>query len=256
MYNIVLHLSQKQTMGAGIKGVPLLFLSIIFSATMGLAATFSFQNQCIDTVWVAIISHNGRTLGGGGFPLASGKLVILNAYPGWSGRVWARTGCNFDSWGNGYCSTGDCGSLNCSGVGQPPFTLAEFITALEPTDNNVYTVYLTDGYNVGMRINVTGGTSDCQYAGCIADLNCPPELQVVNVFGSVVGCKSACEAFNAAEFCCSDDYSTPQTCSRTQYSEMFKKACPNAYSYPYDDVSSRFTCSGSNILITFCPKEL
>ncbi|KAF5445051.1 hypothetical protein F2P56_034134 [Juglans regia] len=256
MYTIFLDLSQKQTMGAGIKGVSLLFLSTIFSATMALAVTFSFDNQCIDTVWIAIISSNGPTLGGGGFPLAPGKLVIHNAYPGWSGRVWARTGCNFDSSDNGNCSTGDCGSLNCSGVGQPPFTSAEFITASEPTENNVYIVYLTDGYNVGMRINVTGGTIDCPYAGCIADLNgsCPSELKVVNnVSGSVVACKSACKAFKTAEFCCADDHSTPQTCTRTQYSEMFKKACPNAYSYPYDDVSSRFACPGSNILITICP---
>ncbi|KAG6624816.1 pathogenesis-related protein 5-like [Carya illinoinensis] len=234
-----------------------LLLLLIYSGTTASAAILSFENQCGYTVWPAIVSGNGPTLRDGGFSLAAGKLVQLIADPGWSGRVWARTGCNFDSSGNGKCLTGDCGSLNCIGDGQPPVTLARFIIALGTTDNNFYDVSLVDGYNVGIGINATGGTSDCQYAGCIADLNgnCPPELQVVNVSGSVVACKSACEAFNAAQFCCADDYSTPQTCSRTQYSEHFKKACPNAYSYPYDDVSSRFTCSGSNYLITFCPTE-
>ncbi|KAG6672300.1 hypothetical protein I3842_16G051200 [Carya illinoinensis] len=232
----------------------LLLLLLISSGTMASAAILSFENQCSYTVWPAIISGNGPTLGDGGFSLAPGKLVQLIADPGWSGRVWARTGCNFDSSGNGKCLTGDCGSLNCNGDGQPPVTLAQIIIASGTTDNSFYDVSLVNGYNVGMRINVTGRTNDCQYAGCINDLNgnCPPELQVV-VFGSVVACKSACEAFNAAQFCCGDDYSTPQTCSPTQYSEHFKKACPNAYSYPYDDVSSRFTCSGSNYSITFCP---
>ncbi|XP_040998048.1 pathogenesis-related protein 5-like isoform X2 [Juglans microcarpa x Juglans regia] len=233
-----------------------LLLLLLLLLISGSAAILSFVNECSYTVWPATFSGNGPTLGDGGFSLAPGQLVQLIADPGWSGRVWARTGCNFDSSGNGKCLTGECGSLNCIGDGQPPFTLAQFIIALGTTDNNFYDVSLVEGYNVGIRINATGGTSDCQYAGCIANLNCPPELQVVDVSGSVVACKSACEAFNAAQFCCADDYSTPQTCSRTQYSEMFKKACPNAYSYPYDDVSSRFTCSGSNFLITFCPKGL
>ncbi|KAG2663878.1 hypothetical protein I3760_16G053400 [Carya illinoinensis] len=190
---------------------------------------FGWENY---TVWPAIVSENGLTLRDGGFSLAPGKLVQLIVDPSWSSRVWARTG--------------DCGLLNCIGDGQPPITLARFIIALGTTDNNFYDVSLVDSYNVGMGINATGRTSDCQYASCIADLNgnCPLELQVVNVSGSVVACKSACEAFNAAQFCCADDYSTPQTCSRTY-----------AYSYPYDDVSSRFTCSGSNYLITFCPTE-
>ncbi|XP_042965888.1 pathogenesis-related protein 5-like isoform X2 [Carya illinoinensis] len=224
---------------------------------VGSAAILSFENHCSYTVWPAIISRNGPTLGDGRFSLAPGKLAQLIAEPGWSGRVWARTGCNFDASGNGKCLTGDCGSLNCTGDGQPPITLAQIIIASGTTDNSFYDVSLVNGYNVGIGINVTSGTSDCQYAGCIDDLNgnCLPELQVVNVSGLVVACKSACEVFNAAQFCCADDYSTPETCSPTQYSEHFKKACPNAYSYPYDDVSSRFTCSGSNYSITFCPIE-
>ncbi|KAG2663883.1 hypothetical protein I3760_16G053700 [Carya illinoinensis] len=238
----------------------LLLLFLLISSglgTMASAATLSFKNQCNYTVWPAIISRNGPTLMDRGFSLAPGKLVQLNADPGWSGRVWPRTGCNFDSSGNGKCLSGDCGLLNCSVDGQPPFTLAEFVTASEPTENNFYDVSLVNGYNVGMRINATSGTSDCPYAGCIADLNgrCPPKLQVFNVSGSVVACKRACEVFNEAQYCCADDYSTPETCSPTQYSEMFKKSCPNAYSYPYDDVTNRFTCSGSNFLITFCPTE-
>ncbi|MCI11774.1 pathogenesis-related protein 5-like, partial [Trifolium medium] len=120
-----------------------------------------------------------------------------------------------------------------------------------------YDVSLVDGYNVGMGVSANGGTGDCQYAGCVADLNgvCPAELRVNDgSSGSVVACKSACLAFNTEEFCCTGAHATPQTCSPTHYSEIFKTACPTAYSYAYDDASSTCTCSGSDYHITFCPK--
>nr|KYP46970.1 hypothetical protein KK1_031392 [Cajanus cajan] len=105
-----------------------------------------------------------------------------------------------------------------------------------------------------MGVRATGGTGDCQFAGCVSDLNrgCPAELQVRNG-GAVVACKSACIAFNTPEFCCTGEHSTPQTCSPTHFSEIFKNACPAAYSYAYDDASSTCTCSGSDYTITFCP---
>jgi len=135
-----------------------------------------------------------------------------------------------------------------------PATLAEFTIASGPTNMDFYDVSLVDGYNVGMGVKATSGTGDCQYAGCVADLNrdCPKEMQVTDS-RSVVACKSACAAFNTDEFCCTGDHSTPQTCSPTQYSALFKNACPTAYSYAYDDASSTCTCSGSDYLITFCP---
>lgn len=119
-----------------------------------------------------------------------------------------------------------------------------------------YDVSLVDGYNVGIGVKPTGdgASGNCQYAGCVNDLNasCPPELQVRDSNGSVVACKSACAAFNSPEYCCTGDHGSPQTCSPTQYSEMFKNACPTAYSYAYDDASSTCTCTGSDYIITFC----
>jgi len=220
---------------------------------------FTFNNQCTYTVWPGILSGNGPTLGDGGFSLKPGQSVQLTARPGWSGRFWARTECNFDPSGKGTCVTGDCnGSLHCVLSGELPATLAEFTIASGPTNMDFYDVSLVDGYNVGMSVRATGGKGDCQYAGCVADLNddCPKELQVTNSNSNsnlVVACKSACTAFNTAEYCCTGDHSTPQTCSPTRYSMMFKNACPNAYSYAYDDASSICTCSGSDYLITFCP---
>jgi hypothetical protein len=40
---------------------------------------------------------------------------------------------------------------------------------------------------------------------------------------------------------------------------IFKNACPTAYSFPYDDITSTFTCGGTSATnmpgytITFCP---
>ncbi|KAM1387867.1 hypothetical protein ACFX2I_016058 [Malus domestica] len=34
---------------------------------------------------------------------------------------------------------------------------------------------------------------------------------------------------------------------------MFKSACPRSCSYAYNDVTSKFTCSGADYIITFCP---
>ncbi|GMP45091.1 hypothetical protein CsSME_00013739 [Camellia sinensis var. sinensis] len=237
----------------------LLSMAIIFLETRVSSTLFTLQNRCTYTVWPGTLSGNGAAvLGGGGFALAPGASTQLPAPPGWSGRFWARTGCNFDSSGDGNCSTGDCGGqLRCSGGGAPPVTLVEFTLGdNNKNDKDFYDVSLVDGYNVGMGVKPSGsGSGDCQYAGCVSDVNgnCPPELRVTGASGVVVACKSACAAFNAPEFCCTGDHSTPETCLPTQYSEMFKNACPTAYSYAYDDASSTCTCTGADYLITFCP---
>ena len=81
-----------------------------------------------------------------------------------------------------------------------------------PNDEDFYDVSLVDGYNGGLGVKALGGSGDCQYAGCVADLkgNCPTELRVMDS-GSTVACKSACSALNAPEFCCTADHATPQT---------------------------------------------
>ncbi|KAJ1419731.1 Thaumatin, conserved site [Sesbania bispinosa] len=236
-----------------------IFYLLLLLVNVASATVFTLENKCSHTIWPGTLSGNGAAiLGDGGFSLAPGSLVHLTAPSGWSGRFWARTGCSFDGTGNGKCVTGDCaGGMRCNGGGVPPVTLVEFTIGSASNGNkDFYDVSLVDGYNVGMGVRATGGTGDCQYAGCVTDLNgiCPPELQVRNgSSGAVVACKSACAAFNTAEFCCTGEHSTPQTCSPTQYSEIFKKACPSAYSYAYDDASSTCTCSGSDYIITFCP---
>ncbi|URE28638.1 Thaumatin family [Musa troglodytarum] len=99
------------------------------------------------------------------------------------------------------------------------------------------------------------GGSNCNSTSCPVNVNaqCPQELQVTAPDGGVVGCKSACLAFNTDEYCCRGQYDKPDTCKPSDYSKIFKNACPQAYSYAYDDRSSTFTCVGANYDITFCP---
>nr|XP_010936134.1 pathogenesis-related protein 5 [Elaeis guineensis] len=225
------------------------------------ATVFTLQNKCSYTVWPGTLSGNGAAvLGGGGFELSPNAAVSLTAPPGWSGRFWARTACVFPPSGvSGSCTTGDCGgAIRCSFGGTPPVTLAEFTLAGggNGAAKDFYDVSLVDGYNVGMGVRPAPASSGCKYAGCVADLNgrCPAELRVAGMTGETVACRSACEAFGGPEYCCTGAHGSPGTCGPTRYSQLFKAACPTAYSYAYDDATSTFTCSAaSEYLITFCP---
>ncbi|KAG8494201.1 hypothetical protein CXB51_011443 [Gossypium anomalum] len=234
--------------------LPFLLNFFSFGAIFSSATSFTLENRCSFTVWPGSLTANGPPLGDGGFALAPGSSSRLQPPPGWSGRFWGRTGCNFDNSGSGKCVTGDCGgALKCSGGGIPPVSLIEF--TLNGHDNkDFYDISLVDGYNMAVAVKAVGGTGTCQYAGCVNDLNtnCPAELQMTDS-GSVVACKSACAAFNTPEYCCTGAHGTPQTCSPTKYSQLFKNACPTAYSYAYDDATSTMTCTGADYLITFCP---
>ncbi|KAJ4831335.1 Thaumatin-like protein 1 [Turnera subulata] len=218
-------------------------------------ATLTLINRCSYTVWPGILANAGSSpLGSTGFELPSGGSRSFQAPPNWSGRFWGRTGCTFDpTTGQGSCLTGDCSTnqIECNGQNaKPPATLAEFTIGSSTQD--FYDVSLVDGYNLPMIVEPNGGSAgSCLSTGCVTDLNekCPAELRD----GSGEACKSACEAFGSPEYCCSGAYATPDTCRPSVYSQMFKAACPRAYSYAYDDPTSTFTCTGADYVITFCP---
>lgn len=205
-------------------------------------------NDCKETIWPAIIP--GENFGGGGFVLKTGQSIVFTAPVGWSGRIWGRTGCNFDKNGNGTCQTGRCGSsLHCRASGETPATLAEFtLAALD-----FYDVSLVDGFNLPISVTPMKGKGNCSIAGCDGDLrpNCPKEL-AYRADGRTVGCRSACDVFNTDEYCCRGNFGNAATCLPTYYSKKFKEVCPASYSYAYDDPTSIFTCSGTDYIITFC----
>ncbi|XP_010530273.1 PREDICTED: thaumatin-like protein 1b [Tarenaya hassleriana] len=245
--------------------LPLISLAIVFHfLVVGVdSATFTMINKCDYTVWPGILSNAGvPPLPTTGFSLQPGESRSLDAPPSWGGRFWGRTHCSEDSAGKFVCTTGDCGSgkLECSGAGAaPPATLAEF-TLDGAGGMDFFDVSLVDGYNLPMLVVPQGGSGDnCTSTGCVVDLNgaCPSQLRVTTAIDggeSAVACRSACEAFKEEQFCCSGAYGTPDTCKPSVYSQIFKSACPRAYSYAYDDKSSTFTCSNSpGYSITFCP---
>ncbi|EFJ11333.1 hypothetical protein SELMODRAFT_426298 [Selaginella moellendorffii] len=233
----------------------LAILAIVLLTVEGVhGVRIRLYNACPFTVWPGWISNSGKPqLGGGGARLESWQSYDLYPGSGWAGRFWGRRGCNFDGSGRGHCDSGDCGDkLNCGNSGGvTPATLAEFqLNGFAGLD--YYDVSLVDGYNLPLRINPE---YNCASAGCHSDVNarCPKELQV-RKDNWVIGCKSACEVFHSEEFCCTGSHNRPETCSPTYFSRIFKDACPQAYSYAYDDATSTFTCgSGGGYTITFCP---
>ncbi|KAG7024146.1 hypothetical protein SDJN02_12959, partial [Cucurbita argyrosperma subsp. argyrosperma] len=190
----------------------LYLLTIQISISGVLSTTFSIVNKCEYTVWPGILSNAGvPPLPATGFVLAAGDSKTISAPGSWGGRFWGRTHCSQDSNGKFSCLTGDCGSdkVECGGNGaKPPATLAEF-TLDGAGGLDFFDVSLVDGYNIPMLVVPQGGTGEkCVSTGCVVDLNgaCPQELKVFSVDGGEnVACKSACEAFNEPQYCCSGD---------------------------------------------------
>ncbi|KAK7266263.1 hypothetical protein RIF29_18905 [Crotalaria pallida] len=220
--------------------------------------TFYVHNKCSLAIWPATAPNNGQpVIADGGFYLAPGQTKQIVAPWSWSGRIWARTGCNFASNWKPACETGDCdGRLECNGlIGTPPATLLEVTLQGDKGKPNFYDISLVDGYNIPISITPKIKNPKCTIQGCFKDLKsfCPHELEVLNTNGEVVACKSGCLAFNVDRFCCRNEYGTPDKCRPNVYSNIFKEACPNYYSYAFDTPSPLVSCASTEYVITFCP---
>jgi hypothetical protein len=110
-----------------------------------------------------------------------------------------------------------------------------------------------------LQIISLGGVPDqnnqysCQTAGCTVNLlsNCPDVLKVKNSAGQTVACMSSCNKFATDEYCCAGEYNNPNICDPSTWevdsASYFKRNCPNAYSYAYDDGSSTYICPHNNV---------
>nr|XP_023873626.1 thaumatin-like protein 1 [Quercus suber] len=151
---------------------PIFFLVISFFFSCS-SCTFTITNNCPYTIWPGTLAGAGTPqLSSTGFRLDSGQSVSIPTIPGWSGRLWARTGCTFDESGAGKCQTGDCGGrLECDGMGAiPPASLFE-ITLGTGNGLDFYDVSLVDGYNIPLIAAPRGASGACNATGCAANIN-------------------------------------------------------------------------------------
>lgn len=262
------------------------------SSSRAQACTFYISNKCPFPIWPATASNTGQpVIAKGGFYLPPAQTKTIQAPGTWSGRIWARTGCNFnydDTKSNGEpaCETGDCqGQLECNGkIGLPPATLVEISLQVEAlfgdgillncltllclkflkpqlqagkSKPSFYDVSLVDGYNLPVSVSTKPASKKCQIRGCQKNLKnaCPEELQILNEEGEVAACKSACLAFNDDKFCCRNEFGSPETCKPSVYSKIFKDACPSYFSYAFDTPSPLVNCPSDAYVITFCPSK-
>ncbi|MET9484267.1 thaumatin family protein [Streptomyces sp. NPDC006638] len=216
----------------------------------------SFVNNESQTVWVAALGSPEHPLAATGWKLTPGQRVAVEVPSGWIGRFWGRTGCSFDSAGNGHCETGDCaGGFQCTGSGATPATLAEFaLSAPKPGAMDFYDVSMVDGSNLPMYINITRGdttdpvsASGCSTGGCTKRVACPDKMRFT-AGGRVVGCTNPCTAFGGKTYCCEEEWAGRENCVPARwpvdYTQVFKRAEPYAYSYAFDDAAT-MPCRGA-----------
>ena len=218
------------------------------------ARAVTFVNNTRQPIWVA--ATPGSVTGQTGWVVTAGQSVTVHVANNYNGRIWGRTGCQFNASGHGHCQTGDCGGLfQCAGWGQIPATLAEY--DLDAWDHlDFYDVSMVDGSNLPMYINTVGGktkdkinASGCEQGhGCTTTVKCPSALQV-HTGGHVVACISPCARFGTDRYCCRGQYGGP-TCNPAttwpiDYAKVFKRAEPYAYSWSGDNATSVFTCTGA-----------
>ncbi|XP_047338501.1 protein P21-like [Impatiens glandulifera] len=215
----------------------LLVTSSLLSPSFIDSATFTITNNCSFPVWAAAIPGGGRQLN-------QSQTWTLNMPLKTTGRIWARTGCEFNESGHGSCQTGDCnGLLECQTYGSPPNTLAEY--ALNQFNNlDFFDMSLVDGFNLPMQFSPTSN-------GCTSDIRCTDDIigQCPNQLQALGGCNNPCTVFKTDQYCCNSS-----RCEPTSFSRFFKDRCPDAYSYPKDDQTSTFTCpGGTDYKVVFCP---
>lgn len=215
----------------------------------------TIENKCNQTVWPVIYSWKSQ-LTTTGFTLRRGEARALQAPSSWYGLISGRTLCSNDSTGNFTCATGDCQSntIECpSSYRWSEVTYVYF--RIDYGGTNSHIISLEHGYNLPVMVAPSQSSPTCFSSGCMVDLNktCPDNLKIFDGARPIT-CSSACKESGTTEDCCTNYFKSKQNCKPTVYTQNFELACPYAYSYPYNDNNSTFTCPNStNYVITFCP---
>lgn len=221
----------------------LVAVSAFASIAAGAAPYIQVHNNCGYSLEVGQ-SKNGDQYGTSVHVPAGGDHTFTFAEH-WAGRVWGRKKC-----------TGQ----DCTFAGMwNPATLAE-VKFQDNQGKDYYDISLVDGYNEPMSLapingnaKEVNGDKHCGTVVCPKGPACPPELQLKDNTGAVIGCESACSKFREPKYCCTGAFNQ-QTCKPTNYSKLFKAACPTSYSYAYDDATSTYMCVAPGYRVVFCPK--
>jgi hypothetical protein len=209
----------------------------------GVTRTFTVVNQCAQTIWADALPTT--TFPGTFVEMPPGYSFEVGVASGWSGRIWGKTGC-----------TTSGTKLTCASDSIPA-SLAELTLTTNPTGLDFYDVSLVDGFNLPIEIIAEGHVPDpaqpydCGDPSCAVNLDatCPQPLQDI-VGGTVLACANdECKVLGG------NDAASPDCIYPNEYTRFFKDACPTAYSYPYDDPTSTFTCKGTtnSYAVVFCP---
>ncbi|KAH7132916.1 PR5-like protein [Dactylonectria macrodidyma] len=225
--------------------------------------TFTIVNNCSDqSIWPALTGNT--SLIGSPNPLTSSSPLFpkqsIQTFPiplPWSGRIWARQFCASDGTN---CLIGDCSESTCWGYSSQNTSLFE-ITASDL--QVVYDVSLVDGFTMGITSIPTSKiceTISCQvppYLGFRESGKplCPESnmrsFQKHGNLSQAYACLSDCSLYGLEQYCCFDDFETPGACEPS--SQWFKVACPDAYSFAFDDSVLRH-CELTDFTIVFgCP---
>jgi hypothetical protein len=128
--------------------------------------------------------------------------------------------------------------------------------------------WTVDGFTCGM--SVTPKHTACDTISCTppayigistssnqCQLDCPVSNLVLKNgaqdtafdLDQIIGCLSDCSRYGRDRACCTGNYSNPNTCPATN--PWFRKACPAAYSYAFDDDATHFCSATDSVTIVF-----
>ncbi|KAI8063923.1 thaumatin [Gongronella butleri] len=223
----------------------LVLFTILLPCAFAGTRTVKIVNNCPESNSIGVLTNGAANIDQR-FDLTSKQSRSISLPDTWGGRIFGQPQC-VGTQDNQHC--GPPGASN-------PATLAEFFFK-GSSGKDYYDVSMVDGYNLPMAINVEGGGSssgyECGNPSCMSLPSCPSSLTVKDSASRVIGCQSSCSATGNPADCCSGSYDTPSTCKADSQANNVKAACPQAYSFAYDDQTSTFTCPDpSGYTVTFC----
>ncbi|PSN48793.1 hypothetical protein C0J52_07039 [Blattella germanica] len=179
-----------------------------------------------------------------------------------SGQVVACKSSCFEFNTDQYCCRGYYDTPKTCQISQWPVNSAKYFKTYCPDvftyvyDNNTkpYTCSDDSKYKISPLTAVASPYNPlrCGVAGCRTNLlpSCPAALRKYSNKGKVIGCKSACVAFNTDQYCCRGQYANAQNCQPSRwainFASYFKGQCPGAFSYAMDDSTSLYSCVKNN----------